>query len=107
MKRLVSVPKKVERVVEVVTEQEDRIVSDEETAFDKLLGKEVALFCSNYIYSGRLTGINGSSVELSSPSIVFETGAFSSKNWKDAQRLPCAVAFVERSAIECSFEVKR
>lgn len=33
MKRIVSTPKKVERVVEVVTEQVDKIVSDEETAF--------------------------------------------------------------------------
>ena len=56
--------------------------------FEKLLGERVTLFCANYIYTGKLTGINETYLLLTDPSIVYETGSFSEKNWKDAQALP-------------------
>ena len=54
----------------------------------KLLGEKVTLFCLNYIYTGTLTGVNETCVLLEKPSIVYETGAFTDKAWKDAQALP-------------------
>ncbi len=54
----------------------------------KLVGQRVTLFCMNYIYTGKLTGVNTRDVKLEDPSIVYETGAFSEKEWKDAQKLP-------------------
>lgn len=68
-------PKKVE-VVEV---ENEGLVS--------LLGKNVTLFCANYIYTGKLEGVNNSCVKLTSAKIVYETGEFSDKDWLDAQPL--------------------
>ena len=55
---------------------------------DKLLGERVTLFCANYIYTGTLTGVNDTCVLLTDPAIVYETGSFLEKNWKEAQTLP-------------------
>ena len=53
-----------------------------------LIGKPVTLFCANYIYTGKLVGVNDTCVKLSSAKVVYETGSFDDKNWKDAQSLP-------------------
>ena len=55
---------------------------------DKLMGERVTLFCLNYIYTGKLIGVNDTCVLLSDPAIVYETGAFDESDWKDAQNLP-------------------
>ena len=54
----------------------------------KLLGETVTLFCASYIYTGKLVGVNESCVLLDDAKIVYETGAFTDKSWKDAQSLP-------------------
>ena len=54
----------------------------------KLLGERVTLFCLNYIYTGTLAGVNESCVLLQDAAIVYETGAFTDKVWKDAQKVP-------------------
>jgi len=56
--------------------------------YEALMGQRVTLFCMNYIYTGKLVGVNDSFVKLEDPSIVYETGTFDSKSWKDAQELP-------------------
>lgn len=53
-----------------------------------LLGQTVTFFCAVYIYTGKLVGVNSTYVKLENPKIVYETGAFDQKNWKDAQSLP-------------------
>ena len=55
---------------------------------EKLLGERVTLFCMNYIYTGTLTGVNETCVLLTDAAIVYETGAFTERDWKDAQKLP-------------------
>ena len=55
---------------------------------EKLIGERVTLFCMNYIYTGKLSGINATCVLLSDASIVYETGVLNDKEWKDAQSLP-------------------
>jgi hypothetical protein len=64
-----------------------------------LVGKRVTLFCVNYIYTGKLIGVNDSYVILTEPAIVFETGPLGTKKWKDAQNLP-KNWYVQRSSIE-------
>jgi len=64
-----------------------------------LVGKRVTLFCVNYIYTGKLIGVNDSFVILSEPAIVFETGPLGTKKWKDAQNLP-KDWYVQRNSIE-------
>lgn len=64
------------------------------------LGEIVTLFCMNYIYTGKLVGVNETCVKLSGAKIVYETGAFSEKAWKDAQSLPHDIWYVQTSSIE-------
>lgn len=64
-----------------------------------LLGEQVMLFCLNYIYTGKLSGVNDTSVLLENPKIVYETGAFNTSALKDAQGLPFQL-YVQTSAIE-------
>jgi hypothetical protein len=61
-------------------------VSDE--GLESLMGEIITVFCAVYIYTGKLIGVNDSCIKLQSPKIVYETGAFNEKNWKDAQALP-------------------
>ena len=68
-----------------------------------LLGQRVTLFCMNYIYTGTLTGVNSSCVLLENAGIVYETGPFNDRNWKDFQALPNSL-YVQLAAIE-SFTV--
>lgn len=70
-----------------------------------LLGERVTLFCLNYIYTGDLVGVNDTCVLLSDPSIVYETGAFDTASWKDAQKLPNSL-YVQTSAIEAFGVIK-
>jgi hypothetical protein len=67
---------------------------------EKFLGEPITLFCANYIYTGVLSGVNETCVLLTNPSIVYETGAFNEKGWKDAQHLPGDEWYVQISAIE-------
>ena len=55
---------------------------------ESFLGQRITLFCMNYIYTGKLVGVNSSCVKLADPAIVYETGELNNKTWKDAQSLP-------------------
>jgi len=52
-----------------------------------LMGQRVTLFCANYIYTGNLTGVNDTCVLLEDAGIVYETGSFADKVWKDYQKV--------------------
>ena len=66
-----------------------KIIEEKEgEGLEKLLGECITVFCVNYIYTGKLTGVNETCILLTDPSIVYETGSFSDKHWKDAQVLP-------------------
>lgn len=64
-----------------------------------LMGKRVTFFCANYIYRGVLVGVNDDCVKLDGAQIVYETGAFDSREWKDAQAIGGSW-YIERGAIE-------
>ena len=66
-----------------------------------LMGEVVTLFCMNYFYSGRLIGVNDDCVLLENCKIVYETGPFTEKHWKEAQALPNPKGhYVMKAAIE-------
>lgn len=54
---------------------------------ESLLGEQVILFCMNYFYYGKLTGVNDTFCLLEEGGIVYETGAFTDAKYKDAQPL--------------------
>jgi hypothetical protein len=66
---------------------------------DMLLGKQVILLCLNYIYTGKLIGVNKTCVLLENASIVYDTGAWNTKSFSDAQKLPFH-HYVQTGAIE-------
>ena len=71
-----------------------------------LIGKRVTLFCMNYIYTGDLVGVNDSDVLLEKAAIVYETGPFGEKNWKDVQPIPGGKWYVRTTTIESYGELK-
>ena len=64
-----------------------------------LLDKQVLVFCMSYIYAGKLIGVNSSCVLLENPAVVYETGAFTSKTFTDAQKLPFQL-YIQTASIE-------
>lgn len=66
----------------------------------KLIGENVTLMCMNYFYTGKLIGVNDTCVVLEKPAIVYETGPFDEKFWKDCQPLNVKEFYVMISAIE-------
>lgn len=75
------------------------VVEVENEGFMALMGEVITIFCLNYTYTGKLVGVNDTCVLLEDPSIVFETGDFSTNSWKDAQKLPNQL-YVQTGCIE-------
>jgi hypothetical protein len=71
----------------------------ENEGLEGLLGEAVLLLCANYFYAGTLVGVNEKYVKLDAAYLVYETGEWSAKTWKDAQALGDA-HYVMQSAIE-------
>lgn len=67
--------------------------------FIALLGKQVLIFCMNYIYTGTLSGVNTTCILLENPKIVYATGCFTKNTFDDAQSLGHSV-YVQTSSIE-------
>ena len=82
------------------------IVSEVEgEGLQAFLGKNVTLFCSAYIYTGKLIGVNSTCVKLSGAKIVYETGPLNTDKWTDAQPLP-KDWYVTTQSIESFGELK-
>lgn len=79
------------KLVEIREEENEGLIS--------LMGAVVTIFCLNYIYTGKLIGVTDSCVLLENPSIVYETGSFDTKSWKDAQKLPNSL-YISTNCIE-------
>ena len=67
---------------------------------ETLMGEQVILFCMNYFYTGKLTGVNTDDVILKDPSIVYETGSFSDSKYADAQQMHLDELYVRTNSIE-------
>ncbi len=85
-----------------------KVICEEKSGegLEALLGQPVTLWCINYIYSGKLVGVNESCVKLAEAEIVYETGPFTESGWKDSQRLPGEYHYVQVAAIESFGGVK-
>ena len=82
-----------------------KFVETDSSAWEELAGEIVTIFSLNYIYTGKLVGINDSCVMLENPSIVYETGSFNTNEWADAQKLPNEI-YVQFNCIEAFGKVK-
>jgi hypothetical protein len=54
--------------------------------FESLMGQNVEIQTGIYIYAGKLVGVNNTCIKLENAHTVFETGEFTSKKYKDAQK---------------------
>lgn len=74
----------------------------ETTVYDELLAQDeyVTVMCLNYFYHGELVGVNGDSIVLNDAKIVYETGKFSEKGFKDAQSLCATETYIKKDCIE-------
>jgi hypothetical protein len=76
------------------------VVEVEGEGLESLLGQQVMVFCMNYIYAGELSGVNTDFIQITGAKIVYETGPFVEKEYKDAQSLPGLVWYIQKSSIE-------
>lgn len=80
--------------MKIITETKDA------EGLEGLLGEQIIIICACYFYVGRLIGVNEKCVKLEKASIVYETGAWTDKSWKDAQPLGDEPHYVATSMIE-------
>ena len=72
----------------------------EAEGFLALLGKNIEVFCGIYIYAGKLVGVNTTCIKLSNPHLVYETGGFLDKEYKDAQPMGREFHYLQTGFIE-------
>lgn len=77
---------------------ETKEVADE--GMPSLLGQNIEVFCGIYIYAGRLVGVNTTCIKLANPHIVYETGGFLDKKYKDAQQMGKEFHYIATGFIE-------
>ena len=62
------------------------VVEVENEGFFALLGKNVEVHTPNFIFAGKLEGVNDKFIKISNAHTVFDTGAYTNKNYSDAQK---------------------
>lgn len=82
----------MKRIVNVIESSGDGL--------EKLLGECVQVWCVNYIYAGRLVGVNTNDIVLEEAGVVYQTGKLGGKSFEVFE--PCGVdeLFIRTSAIE-------
>ena len=65
-----------------------------------LMGEQVLIYCLSYIYAGVLSGVNDEFIKLDDARIVYETGAFDTAGYTDAQYLPKKTQYIMKKNIE-------
>lgn len=73
---------------------------------ESLMGKYITVWCLNYIYAGKLVGVNEYDIILSEPKVVYETGKLTEPGFSDAQDLPASEWRVRTACIESYGEMK-
>ena len=75
-------------------------VEEEREGLEALLNENVLIWCVNYIYAGKLVGVNDKFIKLDDAKIVYETGPLDQTGYKDAQFVPRKTQYIQCSAIE-------
>lgn len=66
---------------------------------EALLDERIVVWCLNYIYTGKLVGVNKDCILLENAAVVYETGPLDQPGFKDAQAVPHPV-YVMNACIE-------
>jgi hypothetical protein len=75
------------------------VVEVENEGLNSLLGEFVTIWCLNYIYSGKLEGVNEHDILLTNAFLVYTTGPLCDKKFEDAQALPTPT-YIRTATIE-------
>lgn len=81
------------------------MVENKNEGLTSLIGQRVTFFCMNYIYTGKLVGINTRDIKIEDAGIVYETGSFSDSNWKDFQKMPHPI-YIRLNSVEAYSVIK-
>ena len=76
------------------------VVDVEKDGLESLLGQYIQVWCLNYIYAGKLIGVNTHDVVLAEAVVVYETGKLGDKQFKLAESAGVEELFIRTSAIE-------
>ncbi len=76
------------------------VVEVKEEGFLALIGQNIEVFCGIYIYAGKLVGVNNTCIKLANPHLVYETGAFLDKKYRDAQAMGREFHYLQTAFIE-------
>lgn len=76
-----------------------KVIEVEGEGLVSLLEQNVTLYCSAYIYTGKLVGVNDTCCKLSGAKIVYDTGSFATKDWTTSEKFP-GDWYVQLSAVE-------
>ena len=68
--------------------------------FQFLMGKNITVWCGIYIYTGKLVGASDYVIHLEDPKVVYETGSFEEKEWRDIQPLNVKTWHITTQSIE-------
>lgn len=60
----------------------------EDGGLESYMGQRVTLYCCRFFYTGELIGVSDDCVVLKGGGIVYDTGDFKDKEWKNYQKLP-------------------
>lgn len=90
----------MKKLVEGKTIVVDSKIEDVDDGFIALLGERITVMCACYFYTGKLIGVNNTCILLEDPAIVYETGAFTDKHWKDCQSMNVKQWYIQTSLIE-------
>lgn len=84
-----------EKIIKVEAKMEEL----ENEGLLSLMGQIITLHCVNYIYAGKLIGVNKTCIKLENAHLVFDTGPYSDSKFKDAQKLSDSY-YIQIDAIE-------
>ena len=89
--------KRSKREVKVIMK---KMIEVTEEGFLSFMGENVMIFAANYIYAGKLMGVNDTCILLENAKIVYETGSFDKKGYSTSEDLPGGKAYIQTVAIE-------
>jgi hypothetical protein len=78
-----------------------KLVEDANEGMESLLGETVTIFCANYFYTGKLSGVNDDCIKIDEPEIVYDTGSWSKKAYENTERMVALDSlYIQKNAIE-------
>lgn len=111
MDKSAEIAKKLEQAKKQFEEELDGSaeIVDVEGGLTTLLNKEVLILGVCYFYVGKLTGVNGTFIELTDAKVLYNADDFNPAKWKTDQfdKLPAKKWNIRLAAIESYGEVIR